>query len=75
MTVFSKEQLAAIVKTAALDVPDGHKNAIVGGVDESGAQVIVSVKLDTQNRWTAQGAIRHDWTGKNFAGGELIYSW
>lgn len=74
MVIFSQTQLDAAVKVAQQAVPMGHSNAIVGTVDNTGAQVVVSMKLDADH-WTAKGAIRHDWTGQNIVGASMIYSW
>lgn len=74
MTIFSPTQLNAIVAKALPEVPDGHTNAIVGTVDNTGAQVLVSFKSQ-DSRWKATGVARHDWTGENEVGASLVYSW
>lgn len=75
MTAFSPAQLKSIVETTLAVVPDGHTNAIVGGLDQHGAQVVASFKLGADDRWVASGVARHDWTGNNTVGASLVYSW
>lgn len=73
---FSQQQLDAIVHQAlASSLPDGHTNAIVGMVDEHGAQVVAGFHFGESDRWEFQGAFRHDWSGANEAGAKLICSW
>lgn len=74
-TIFSPEQLNAIVKQTLPQVPDNHTNAIVGTVDQHGVQAVAVFKLGAYDRWMATGAIRHNWDGENDIGGSLIYSW
>ncbi len=72
--LFSHNQLAQAVKDALVtEVPAGHTNALIGIIDQTGAQVLVSFKL--KDRWTATGVARHDWGGDNTAGASLVYSW
>lgn len=74
-TVFSPAQLKAIVDQTMPTVPDGHTNALVGTVDQSGAQFLASFKLGAGNKWTATGVARHQWTGENQVGASVVYSW
>ncbi len=76
MTIFSQEALNNIVKTSLVNLPEEHKNAIVGTVDATGAQVVVGFSKDvTYGTWTASGAFRHDWSGDNSVGTSLMLSW
>lgn len=76
MTIFNADQLATLVSTIPNDLPEGHANAIVGGVDQTGAQVVVGFQRDAlKGTWQAQGAYRHTWAGDNQVGAKLIYSW
>ncbi len=73
--IFSKSQIDSIVTNTLPTVPDGHTNAVVGTVDQNGAQVVAVFKLGTDDRWTASAVARHEWSGENAVGGSLIYSW
>lgn len=72
--LFSPEQLAVAAKTVNNLVPDGHTNAVVGTVDSSGAQVLLTMKR-RESRWVATAIARHDWTGDNALGASVVYSW
>jgi hypothetical protein len=75
MTIFSQTQLQQAVAAIPPDLPEGHSSAIVGTVDQTGAQVIVGFKKDALGgTWQAQGAFRHDWSGDNSVGARFIYS-
>ncbi len=74
-TIFSTDDLKSLADKALTTVPDGHSNAIVGTVDQSGAQVVVIAKLGPSNNWDVTGAARHDWSGDNEVGASVIYSW
>ncbi len=75
MTIFSPQQLDSIVQQTLPSVPEGHTNAVVGTVDQKGAQVVAVFKLGDDNRWTASAVARHEWSGDNEVGGSIIYSW
>jgi len=76
MMIFGPDQLDAMVKTIPSDLPDGHTNAIVGGVDQNGVQVVAGFKKDVgSSTWQAQGAFEHTWAGDNQVGARLIVSW
>lgn len=77
MTLFSQDQLDKLVAdTIPADLPEGHTSAIVGTVDQTGAQVVIGFKKDAVGgTWQAQGAFEHTWAGDNQVGAKLIYSW
>lgn len=74
LTIFSPDQLNALV-AALPQLPDGHKNAIVGTVDLTGAKVVAGFSLGPDNKLKFSGAFEHDWTGDNKAGAQVLYSW
>lgn len=75
-TLFGPSQLKAIVQQGICDaVPAWKTNAIVGTVDKTGAQVLVSCKLGDQERWIITGAVHHDWSGDTQAGAAVVYAW
>jgi hypothetical protein len=75
-TVFSQDQLNAIVKeTIPSNLPDGHAHAIVGTVDQDGAQVVAGFTLGANQEWQVDGVFRHTWSGDNAVGAQVIYSW
>lgn len=75
-TIFSPQQLSDIVSStlAASAVPDGHKNAVIAGVDQDGAHVVAAFKLGSKDQWEFNGAFEHTWEGDNQVGASLIYS-
>lgn len=76
VTIFSPQQLQQIVsQTIPQNLPDGHKNAIVGTVDQDGAQVVAGFKLGQNDHWEVTGAFRHQWSGENEVGASIIASW
>lgn len=75
ITTLSDATVASLL-SAMPDVPAGHTNAIVGGVDEHGAQVLAAMKLGEDDRWIINAAARYDWSTQTTAvGGSVIYSW
>lgn len=76
MTIFSPAQLSALAATIPPDLPVGHRNALVGGVDSTGAQVVLVFSRPLGvGTFQAQGAIRHDWSGDDSVGAKFMYSW
>jgi hypothetical protein len=78
VSIFSQDQLKAVVDDTlkATAIPDGHKNAIVGTVDQDGAKAIAVFKLGKNDNWLFQGAFTHDWaSGDNKVGASVLYSW
>ena len=75
--IFSQSALHKIVTDtmAETPIPDGHTNAVIGTVDESGAQVVVTVKLGKNDLWQVTGAVRHEWSGDNSVGASVVASW
>lgn len=74
-TIISSDQLNAIAAQTLPTVPDGHSNAIVGTVDQNGAQVVAVFKLGASKNWDVTAVGRHDWSGDNEVGASVIYSW
>lgn len=76
-SIFSPEQLAKIVnETIPSELPNGHTNAIVGAVDQTGAKVVASFSLDQKQRWQLRGAWDHEWeSGNDTVGGQVLVSW
>lgn len=72
-TIFDAAQLAAAVQQTLLTVPDGHTNALVGSLDPTGAQVLLTLKAG--QGWDVTAMARHNWSGDNVVGASLIYSW
>lgn len=74
MNIFSPEQLAKIVKeTLPADAAPGE-SAVVGSVDQHGAQVVASFTF--KKKWELQAAARHDWdTGQDSVGGRVAVKW
>ena len=73
IAVFSPEQLAKAISDTMPLVPSGHTNAIIGTVDATGAQFVITAKLS--EGWTISGLARHDWAGENQVGASVVYSW
>ncbi len=74
-TILTPEQLKTLSDAAVKTVPDGHSNAIIGTVDQDGAQIVAVAKLGPSNNWDVTAAARHDWSGDNEVGASVIYSW
>lgn len=79
MTIFGPEQLKEIVtKTIpAQDPDDQHNFVVVGGVDQSGSQVVARFERNKKGRWTldADAVWRHEWSGENKVGAEVLLKW
>lgn len=77
VSIFSQAALDQLVEQAIpSDLPEGHNSAIVGTVDQEGAQVVIGFNRDAAGgTWEASGAFRHTWAGDNQVGARLIYSW
>lgn len=77
VSIFSQDQLKAVIDQTLKDtaLPEGHKNALVGTVDEGGVKAVAVFKLGKNDNWALQGAFEHDWAGDNKAGASVIYSW
>jgi tRNA1(Val) A37 N6-methylase TrmN6 len=73
----SSEHLAEL--TSALDAQTGpaHTKAVVGTVDENGAQVLVSFHRESDKglNWEVQAAAEHKWTGEDAANAKVILKW
>jgi hypothetical protein len=75
--IFSAPQLAAAV-AAAIPPDADYTHAVIGSVDQNGAQILLSVKRRSGIagvQWDVQAAARHTWSGENFVGGKVIMSW
>jgi len=64
-----------IAETLTPVVPPGHTNAVVGTLDQTGVQLLVSFKQGPDRRWSVTGAIRHDWSGDTSGAASVVYSW
>ena len=75
--MFSDAQLASLVtQTIPAQLPNGHRNALVGSVDSSGAQVVIAMQKDVgTGTWQFQAAVKHEWSGNNEVGAKVIMSW
>lgn len=72
-SIFSQEALSKIVAESL--PPDPEKNhAIVGTVDQHGAQVVAGFKFK-DGKWELQGAARHEWTGEDSVGAKVLLKW
>lgn len=71
--LFAQENLKKLVEQALpSDAKPGEK-IVVGAVDLTGAQIVVSLKL--HDLWEVQAAARYDWTGDASAGAKVILRW
>ena len=76
VVLFSAEQLAKAVASVEPLIPKEHtRGALVGTVDDSGAQVVVMLRPGENGHWSANLVGRHEWSGDNQAGASLVYSW
>lgn len=72
--IFSPEQLRQLVEqNLPPDPGDGKTHALIGTVDQNGAQVLAVMKFT--NVWQLQAAARHDWNGDNEVGAKIIARW
>lgn len=78
-TIFSPDQLAKIVnETIPADDPqDNHKFALVGGIDQDGTQVVARFRKTHDDSWTldANAVWRHEWSGDNKVGAQVLLKW
>lgn len=74
ITVLTPSQVQSLINTMP-PLPSNHTNAIVGTLDQNGAQVLASFKMGPGDKWIATGAARHEWSGQNEVGASVIYSW
>lgn len=82
--IFTREYITDAVKSAMErgEIPVDHKLAFFGIVDEKGAKAILSVKIVDKELFggklkfntSVQAVVEHDWTGKNSAGTQLLFS-
>lgn len=76
--MFDQASLAKVVKeTLAPEVDAQHTGAIVGTVDQTGAQVVLLMKRgpDTGFQWQASVAVRHEWAGGTDVTGQVLLKW
>jgi hypothetical protein len=72
-TIFSPAQLAQILtETIPADVPTGSKYVVVGGLDAEGVKVVAGFTFD--RGWQFRGAYRHDWSGTDTVGAQVIWA-
>lgn len=75
---FSRPELARQIAAALADtpLPDGHDSAIIGGVDTTGAQIVLVAKISVKTgALKISGIARHEWSGDNQVGASVLYSW
>ena len=79
--IFTPAQLRRLVtQTLPLDAP-AHAHAVVGTVDQHGAQVMASFKHEPQGTdygcvWEVQGTAHYDWTsGAASAEARVLLQW
>lgn len=65
---------AALSRAVQAIVPEGHTSAIMGTVDNNGAQVIVGMNLGKNDEWEIQGQFQHTWTGDNNGQVKVLWS-
>lgn len=71
---FSPDAMSRLI-AETLPAAETHHVAIVGSVDQTGAQVVAGF-TSTDGKWSASGAYRHDWTtGDNAGVATVIYKW
>lgn len=76
-TIFSSQQLATIVnETIPAATDPTHTNAVVLGVDQTGAQVVAHFQKDG-NGWQldADAVAQHQWSGDNSVGAQVVLKW
>ncbi len=76
--IFSPEALAKIVNdTIPAEQPgDTHNFVLVGGVDQTGAQIVARFEK-ARGKWTldADAVWHHNWTGDNTVGAQVLMKW
>ncbi len=81
--IFTNQFITDVVKKSIAngDIPDDHKLAFIGVVDEKGARAIVSAQIVNRQMGLTntlnvkvQGIFEHEWTGENKAGAQLLFS-
>ena len=78
ISIFSPDQLAQIVQQTIPAATDAtHQNAIVGSVDQTGAQVVAHFVYKPQSGWelNANAVARYDWTGDVSVGAQVLLKW
>jgi hypothetical protein len=77
-TIFAPDQLKKIVEQTipASNPQDHHDFVLVGGVDQTGAQVVARFEKK-KDKWTldADAVWRHNWSGDNQVGAEVLLKW
>ena len=78
-SIFGPEELKKIVtETLPQDDPqDQHNFALVGGIDQTGAQVVARFKRNHKDKWEleADAAWHHDWSGDDKVGAQVLLKW
>lgn len=74
--LFDAATLRKLVEdTIPSTLPPDHTSALVGTVDSAGVGVVVSCKKDTaKGTWEVRGVLKHEWTGGDKAGAQVIWS-
>lgn len=73
-SIFSPEALTKVVTETLPNDGKPNEKAVVGTVDQHGAQVVASFKFK-EDRWELQAAARHDWNGDNSVGAKVLLRW
>lgn len=78
-SVFSPAALDQIVQeTIPQAVDPTHTNAVVFGIDQTGAKVVAQFRLNPiTQQWelNADAVAQHDWTGDNEVGAQVVLKW
>jgi hypothetical protein len=78
-TIFAPADLQKIVnETIPAAVPgDDHQFVVVGGVDQQGSQVVARFEKKSDQGWTldADAVWRHQWSGDNQVGAQVLLKW
>ncbi len=79
MTIFSQDQLDKIVsETIPQETDHNHTNAVVFGLDQTGAKVVAHFERDeASGKWalTADAVAAYDWTGNKSVGAHVGLKW
>lgn len=73
-SIFSSDELAAVIRDTIPMLPEGHRNAVVAGVTPDGVHAVARVQFQ-QERWTILAAVTQAWTGETTVGASVLLSW
>lgn len=70
--MFNPDELAVIVKHI---IPTGATKAVLGTVDNTGAQIIVGLGFENKTgKWEIQGSFEHKWSNDNIGKVAVLWS-